>query len=231
MVEPEETTAPAGRASDPDAAIADRVFDLGQAGFAQQLGERADQVGVGRQRRAAAAEPHRAASPGSSSIRLGDRFERQFVSLRAQAADHAARREAHIGMVAEALAAKDVRQMHLDHRQTGGGERVEHGDRGMGQRAGIQNDAVGRFTRLLDPVDQLAFVIGLAKIDLQVERGRAREAARFDIGQGVMAVDRRLAHPEQVQIGAVEHKDGRHASSPSEQAGYSTRGKDSKKAA
>jgi hypothetical protein len=100
----------------------------------------------------------------------------------------------------------------------------------MGQRAGVQNDAVGRFTRLLDPVDQLAFVIGLAKINLQVEGGRAREAARFDIGQGVMAVYRRLANPEQVQIGAVEHEDGRHASSPWRTGGYRTRGKDSKKA-
>ena len=84
-------------------------------------------------------------------------------------------------MMAKALAAEDVREMHLDHRQVGGEERVEHRDRGMGQGAGVQDDPVRRLARLLDPVDELAFVVGLAKLDLQVEIARARDAAALDV--------------------------------------------------
>jgi hypothetical protein len=66
----------------------------------------------------------------------------------------------------------------------------------MGQRAGVEHDAVRRFPGLLDPVDQLAFVIGLTEFDLQIEGGAADQAPRFDIGQGVTAVNRRIAHPQ-----------------------------------
>src|SRR5271163_3900165 len=50
--------------------IADRIFDLAQPGLVEQLGERADQVGIGCQRRTAATEFHRGASLESPSIRL-----------------------------------------------------------------------------------------------------------------------------------------------------------------
>src|SRR5271155_1141207 len=50
--------------------IADRIFDLAEPGLVEQLGERADQVGIGCQRRTAATEFHRGASPGSASIKL-----------------------------------------------------------------------------------------------------------------------------------------------------------------
>src|SRR5712671_3393915 len=84
----------------------------------------------------------------------------------------------------------------------------------MGQRPGIQNEPLGRFARLLDPVDELTFMIGLPKIDLEVERSSPREAALLDIRQRVMPVNRWVAHPEQVQIWAVQDKDGRQACTP-----------------
>ena len=61
----------AGRfARHPDAVIADRVFDLGEAGLGEQAGKRADHFGVGRERRTAPSELHRGASLDSASIRL-----------------------------------------------------------------------------------------------------------------------------------------------------------------
>ncbi len=99
--------------------------------------------------------------------------------------------------------------MHLDDRQIGGVQRVEDRHRGMGQRAGVDDDAVGRLARLMDPIDELAFVVGLAEIDRQIERRGARQAALLDIGQRIIAIGRRLAHPKQVQIGAIQDKDGR----------------------
>src|SRR6267378_3020797 len=92
----------------------------------------------------------------------------------------------------------------------------------MGQRPGIQNDPLGRFARLLDPVDELTFMIGLPKIDLEVERSSPREAALLDIRQRVMPVNRWVAHPEQVQIWAVQDKDGRQACTPFRRFFYTT---------
>ena len=112
-------------------------------------------------------------------------------------------------MVAKILAAENIRQMHLDHRQLGGVQRVEDRHRGMRQRAGIEDDAVGQLARLLDPIDQLPLVVRLAELDRQIERVAPRDAALFEIGQRVVPVGRRLAHPEQVQIGAVQNKNGR----------------------
>ena len=66
------------------------------------------------------------------------------------------------------------------------------------QRTRIQNDPVRQFARLLDPVDELPFMIGLPEIDLEVECSGPRSAALLDVAERVAAVDRRLAHPEQV---------------------------------
>src|ERR1700752_3766219 len=117
-------------------------------------------------------------------------------------------------MMAKALAPEDVRQVPLDDRQPGGGERVEQRDRGMGQRTRVQNDAVGRFARLLDPVDQLPFMIGLPEIDLEAECSGPGGAALLDIAERVLPVYRRLADPEQIKIGAVQDEDNGQARPP-----------------
>jgi len=47
----------------------------------------------------------------------------------------------------------------------------------MGIGAGVEDDAVGRLPRLLNPVDELALVIRLAKIEGEAEFDRAIQAA------------------------------------------------------
>ena len=54
------------------------------------------------------------------------------------------------------------------------------------------------FPRLLDPVDELALVVCLPKVDLQIERCGAGEAALLDIGERVASINRRFSDPEQV---------------------------------
>ena len=66
-----------------------------------------------------------------------------------------------------------------------------------------------RFARLLDPVDELALVIGLPELDLQVERCGAGQASLLDIGPGIMPINRRIPHPEQIEVGAVQNIDRR----------------------
>src|SRR6185312_14688144 len=108
------------------------------------------------------------------------RRQRQLVALAAEAADDPARGAAYEGIVAEFLAAEDVREMHLDDRQGGGGERVEDGYGGVGIGAGVEDDAVGALPRLLDPVDELALVVRLAEIDRKTDAGGTVEAGILD---------------------------------------------------
>src|SRR5207302_1107822 len=122
--------------------------------------------------------------------------------------------EADIGMVAKALAPEDVREVDLDDRQIGSEKGVEHRDRSVGKRARVEDDSLGCFTSLLDPIDQLTFVIGLAEVDLEVECCGAGRAALLDVAERVMAIDRRVANPEQVEVGAVQNEDGRQAEPP-----------------
>ena len=174
--------APVQAARDADAVFADRVLDLAEPGFRQQRGEFADQFGVGRERRRGPAGAALLANStwslaGFGFEQCGERLDRQLVALRPEPADDAGGGKAHIRMMPEALAPEDIRQMHLDDRQVGGIERVEDRDRRMGESAGVEDDAVGGLARLVDPIDQLALVVGLAEIDRQVERRGAGLAA------------------------------------------------------
>src|SRR5262249_6589804 len=74
--------------------------------------------------------------------------------------------------------------------------------------ASVEDDARGPFgLRLVDPVDQLTFVVGLAEfhIELVASGGIAREC--LDVLQCCAAIGLRLARAEQIEVRAVEHKD------------------------
>ena len=66
---------------------------------------------------------------------------------------------------------------------------------------------------LVNPVDQLAFVIRLPALDLDAKLRAGIGTQALDIGQRFMTVLGRLAGAEQVQIGAVEYKDFFHEKS------------------
>jgi len=118
--------------------------------------------------------------------------------------------------MAKSFSAVNIRQVDLDHRQLGRLERVEDGDRGVRVGAGIEDDAIGILACLLDPVDQLALVVGLAEIDRQAQLRRLLQARLFDIGQGLAPVGRGLADTEKVQVRPIEDQDCRsgHAEAP-----------------
>src|SRR5579864_8696369 len=96
------------------------------------------------------------------------RLEGEQVAMSAESADHAVCSQAYIRDVAKILAAKNVGKMHLDDRHFRCLERVEDGDRRVRISPAIQNDAVSGVARLLDPIDELTFVIGLSKIDREL---------------------------------------------------------------
>jgi hypothetical protein len=77
----------------------------------------------------------------------------------------------------------------------------------MGEGTGVDDDADGLLTGLVDPVDDLVFAVRLVEADLEVELLAQRPAGILDIGQRLRAVDVRLALAEQVQVRAVEDID------------------------
>jgi hypothetical protein len=97
--------------------------------------------------------------------------------------------------------------MHLEHRQLGGLQRIEDGDRGVRKGAGVDHDACGLLARLLDPGDQLALVVRLAKVDRKPERAGPRLAPAANVGERLVAVDGGLTGAEQVEVGSVQDVD------------------------
>jgi hypothetical protein len=73
----------------------------------------------------------------------------------------------------------------------------------------VDDDAGHLAARLLDPVDQLALMVGLAKLQPEAQLAGAPSAGFLDIRQAGAAVDLRLAGAEQVQIGSVEDENRR----------------------
>ena len=80
-----------------------------------------------------------------------------------------------------------------------GADRVVDGDRGVGVGPGIDDDARGLVAGLVDPVDQIAFMVGLAEIDGKPELFAGGPAVIFDVGERLAAIDPRLALAQRVR--------------------------------
>ena len=101
--------------------------------------------------------------------------------------------------------------MQLDDRQLNGRDGVAQGDTGVRVGGGIQRDGMHSPLGLLNPGDQLPLVIGLAELHRYSEGLGAHLNRGFDTGQGVPAVNLRLAGSEQIQVGTIEEEDLHHA--------------------
>ena len=61
--------------------------------------------------------------------------------------------------------------------------------------------------RLLNPGHQLAFQVGLAEVDRDVQGFRPFQAQRLDIVEGFGPIDGRLTHAQHVEVWAVQDQD------------------------
>lgn len=86
-------------------------------------------------------------------------------------------------------------------------------DRCMGIGTGVEDEGVGFGASALDGVDDGAFAIGLAELELVAEALRVGSAKRLNICQSFGAVDLRLSCSEQVEVGAVDNMKFFHLSS------------------
>jgi hypothetical protein len=97
--------------------------------------------------------------------------------------------------------------VHLDDGLLERVERVQDGDRGVGQRTGVDDDARRLRARLMDPANDLVLGIALQEADMQSAGAGGARTVLFDVGQRFMAVDFRLALAEKVEVRTVQDVD------------------------
>ena len=110
-------------------------------------------------------------------------------SVRPEPGQHPVGPERYVGVMPEGFALVDVRDMALDDRHLAGVQRVQHGDRGVGEGAGVDDDPGGGDAILVDRVDDLVFAVALAEVDLEAEFARQAPALGFDVRQGLVPID------------------------------------------
>ena len=94
-------------------------------------------------------------------------FQRQFVTVRAQAGHHADGEVGKIRVMAEGFARVNVGKMNFDERDGGGRQRIAQRDAGVGVARRVDDYEVDVIVRgLVDAVDQGAFVVVLEGFDL-----------------------------------------------------------------
>ena len=97
--------------------------------------------------------------------------------------------------------------MHLDDRAGERLERVVDRPAVVRPRAGVDDEGVGVVERRVEELDVLALVVRLPAAHLEAELARPRVDLRLEVLQRAVAVLRRVAPSEQVEVDAVEHVD------------------------
>src|SRR5688572_6616580 len=139
-----------------------------------------------------------------ASHQFGHGIDGHDIARFLEAADHAGRHQADIGMAAELLAAERIGQMHLDDRFVIGAKRVIERHRGMGEGSSVHDHAAGFLTGFLHPVDQRALMVGLAEDDLEAMGLGLAGGEALDLGQAGAAIDLRLPGAEEIERRAIK---------------------------
>ena len=94
--------------------------------------------------------------------------------------------------------------MNLDAGQAHRRDGVANGVAVMRVRAGIHDDRVTVLTGRMDAVDERALGVGLEYRAVHAEPLAFLDDLGIDGGEGVRAVDARLAHARQIEVGSVD---------------------------
>ena len=129
----------------------------------------------------------------------------QQVAARTQTGDHAGGDARDQRVPVGWRARMDVGQMDLDDRSREHPQCIEKRDRGKRIAGGVDDDRARRVDGFVDPVDKLAFAVGLPECDLV--SGGGRPALGLDLGEGSPAVDVRLAGAEPIEVGPIQNED------------------------
>ena len=107
----------------------------------------------------------------------------------------------------ETLARMDVGKVDLDGRHASGRNGISQGDAGMSVGGGVEDQGVELVLGLLNPADQLPFIISLSEIDRYSSRLSSLPHASFNLLQAIGAVDVRFALTEEIEVGSIEKQD------------------------
>jgi hypothetical protein len=80
----------------------------------------------------------------------------------------------------------------------------------MGKSGRVNQNEIGVMAAFMEFVDQRVLSIALKKIQLVTGISGQGLQAILDISEGICTIMLRLARPQQIEIGAVQHKNVRH---------------------
>lgn len=111
-------------------------------------------------------------------------------------------------MVPECFPRVDVGKMDLDRRDGYRRDGVTQGNAGVGQAAGVDDDAVDPFrSSLMNAINQLSFVVGLKAGDCHNSLGSQGDQAAIDVVKRLPSVDFGFADAEEVEVRTVQNED------------------------
>src|SRR5689334_8539334 len=129
--------------------------------------------------------------------------ERELVAVGAQPDDAAHGRAGEHGAMTLGLARVNVRHVDLDERNRDGRQRIANRQARVRIRAGVDDDAVDAAAQRLNRVDQLSLAVMLSELQLDTDLPCYRPQRTLDVVERLVAVQRRFARPEQIQVRAV----------------------------
>lgn len=97
--------------------------------------------------------------------------------------------------------------MDLHCWQADGADGVPQGNTGVGITAGVDDDPVGPIQRILNCVDECAFMVGLIGTNGGAESLGLGYDFGVDFRQGLAPIDARLSDAQQVKVGTVQKED------------------------
>jgi hypothetical protein len=101
---------------------------------------------------------------------------------------------------------ENVAQVDFDEYRTNREKRIAEGQTGVGQGRGIDQRSVHPSPEPLHRFDQLTFVVGLHPFEVDTQPSSLGSNQGLDFSQGRGAVELRLAGPEKVEIGSIQHR-------------------------
>ena len=100
--------------------------------------------------------------------------------------------------------------MHLENRNIDGLYGIKDRDRGVGVSCGVQQHRLGAHGLcLLQPIDQMPFMIGLTKVDRRTGCPCAVIKMSGNVIKRICAVNFRLSCSKQIEIWSIQNKDYR----------------------
>ena len=110
-------------------------------------------------------------------------------------------------MMAKRLAGMDIGQMNFDKRNFDCGQCIAQRDRSMRESGGVDDDEIQLFTSQgMQFADQIGFTVALEGFERDARRLRLLDEQGIDVVQCFPALMLRLAQPQEIKVGAVQHQ-------------------------